>query len=107
MMRDLFRFIGVDDRFVADTSTRYNSATWPRMGIARPLTARVERMLSGTASRLPSLLRAGAEMRLARLLATVPPPLDPTLRSDLTERYRDDILRTQDLIDRDLSHWLK
>ncbi len=34
------------------------------------------------------------------------PHLDPELRMTLTTRFRDDILRTQDLIGRDLSGWL-
>jgi hypothetical protein len=36
-----------------------------------------------------------------------PPPLDPEIRARLTEDYREDILKLQDLIGRDLSHWLK
>jgi len=31
----------------------------------------------------------------------------PRLRRQLTEEYREDILKLQDLIRRDLSHWLK
>lgn len=34
------------------------------------------------------------------------PPLDPELRHRLNAFYREDILRLQDLIGRDLSHWL-
>lgn len=34
------------------------------------------------------------------------PVMDPELRVRLTAHYRDDILELQDLIDRDLSHWL-
>ncbi len=37
----------------------------------------------------------------------VKPDLDPELRAALMPRFRDDILRTQDLIQRDLSHWLQ
>ena len=33
--------------------------------------------------------------------------MPPELRSQLTEIYREDILRLQDLIQRDLSAWLK
>jgi len=35
-----------------------------------------------------------------------PPPLAPALRRALTEGYRQDILRLQTLINRDLAHWL-
>ena len=34
-------------------------------------------------------------------------PLSPLLRTELTSRFRDDILRLQGLIGRDLSHWLQ
>ena len=34
-------------------------------------------------------------------------PLSPELRTVLAARFRDDILRLQDLIGRDLSHWLQ
>jgi hypothetical protein len=49
------------------------------------------------------------EMRRAvqsRVL-TEPPPIDPELREELIEGYKDDILRLQDLIGRDLSIWLR
>ena len=36
-----------------------------------------------------------------------PPPLDPGLRRQLTDEYREEILKLQDLIGRDLSRWLK
>jgi hypothetical protein len=35
-----------------------------------------------------------------------PPPLTPRVRRQLVEVYRGDILRLQELIDRDLSSWL-
>jgi len=43
----------------------------------------------------------------SRILAEEPPPLSPTLRAELLEDYREDILRLQDLIGRDLSLWLE
>jgi hypothetical protein len=35
-----------------------------------------------------------------------PPPLPGALRMELTSRFRDDILRTSELIGRNLDHWL-
>jgi hypothetical protein len=35
-----------------------------------------------------------------------PPPMPPDLWHELTEGYREDILKLQMLIGRDLSHWL-
>ena len=36
-----------------------------------------------------------------------PPPLLPRTRALLTAVYREDILRLQDLLGRDLTHWLR
>jgi hypothetical protein len=38
---------------------------------------------------------------------TEPPPIDPELRVGLVEGYREDILRLQELLGRDLSAWLR
>ena len=35
------------------------------------------------------------------------PPMRPETRADLVEGYRDDIGRLEQLIGRDLSHWLR
>ena len=35
------------------------------------------------------------------------PPLDRSLRNDLTKVYRDDVIRLQEFLQRDLSHWLE
>ena len=67
VIRDTFRFVGVDETFVPDMGTRYNEASLP------------------------------IEQR---------PPLLPSVRARLQDELRDDILKLQDLIGRDLSHWL-
>ena len=36
-----------------------------------------------------------------------PPPLTDEIRARLTDLYREDILRLQDMLERDLSHWLR
>jgi hypothetical protein len=35
------------------------------------------------------------------------PQLSPAVRTELVKTYKDDVLRLQDLLDRDLSHWLR
>ena len=55
------------------------------------------------------ILPLAFEMRRAvqsRVL-TEPPPIDPELREELIEGYKEDILRLQELIGRDLSIWLR
>jgi hypothetical protein len=42
----------------------------------------------------------------SRILAK-PPPIRPEIRGELIEGYREDILKLQDLVGRDLSVWLE
>lgn len=100
MIRDICRFLGVDDAFTPDMSIRYNVSGEPRNGLvgsclkaARPVRRWIERHAP------------------ARLLGTVRdamlkrPGLDPDLRRQLMDECRCDILQLQDLIQRDLTHW--
>lgn len=105
LMHDTFEFLGVDSEFTPDLSARPNVSGVPQ-------------------SRwLHKLLRAGGAARTL-VRATIPtalkvqlrdwyfgrglrqPPMHPELRERLRREFRDDILKTQQLIERDLSHWL-
>lgn len=108
LLRDMFDFLEVDPSFKPDTSVRYNVSGRPKNEILfnlikkRPLTTAVKRWLPGwvrdpIASRFEGL--RGAQLNK--------PPIDPTLRGLVIEECREDVLRLQDLIDRDLSHWLR
>ena len=52
---------------------------------------------------LPARLRGYVKGRLF----AKPPPFPPELRECLTDSYKEDILRLQELIGRDLSAWLE
>ena len=45
--------------------------------------------------------------RYLRRIFVQPPPFPAEIREQLLDSYRDDILRLQDLIGRDLSPWLE
>ena len=101
---EVFRFLGVDERFVPDTSVEHNPSGVPRGGKlykgVRALTARnpvlVERVL-------PARLRGYVKNRIF----VKPPPFPPELREGLIHSYKEDILGLQELIERDLSAWLE
>jgi len=105
VMTDIFRFLGVDDSFKPDISARHNQSGIPRnrsmqdfLTKAHPLKEWLKRVVpERLGHRAISLLQP-------RVMAR--PGLSPELRSRLTEDYREDILLLQDLIQRDLSHWL-
>jgi hypothetical protein len=104
MLREVFLFLGIDESFVPDASMEYNPSGIPRVGRlytgVRTLTARnpavVERVL-------PARLRGYVKSRLL----VEPPPFPPEVRRQLTDSYKEDILRLQELIGRDLSAWLE
>jgi hypothetical protein len=104
VMQGIFRYLDVDSSFVPDTSRMHN-----RSGIIRN---RVLRRLWETSSGIRDRVRPSVPERLrhrafdAVTSRSVRPQLDPALRARLTFAYRKDILRTQELIGRDLSHWL-
>lgn len=107
LIQDIFRFIGVDDSFVPDMSVRHNPAGWPRLQSVPLLMRKAENIILRIIKHLPKPVNGYAENRFKRLIRTTTPPLDHILRNELTALYREDILRTQDLIGYDLSPWLK
>jgi len=109
VLRDVFRFLGVNDGFVPEAAVRYNASGVPKnkglhaflqkLRLVRPF---VERLLPEEHTR--RLLRVGSGLHNRNLTK---PRLSPELRARVTDAYfRDDILKLQGLIQRDLSSWL-
>jgi hypothetical protein len=104
LLREIFRFVGVDESFEPDVFVSYNPARLHR-------SSTLERIVSrGRGTRARLLLPPAARNRLRSGLSSLnqmqPAPLDPELRRTLTGEFREDVLKLQELIDRDLSHWL-
>ena len=110
--QSVFRFLEVDDTFVADTSSKLNQAGVPASVSARAAMMATDRAVGALRKGLgptSGVLPLAYKMRRAvqsRVLSK-PPPIDPGLREDLTRSYKEDILKLQELIDRDLSAWLR
>lgn len=104
VLRGLFTFLEVDPEFAVDLTRRQNETTVPR---SRSLHA-VRRRLFGDAPAprwLPlSLRRALTRLYRGNRAATT---MDPADRSMVIDYYRDEIVRTSALIERDLSAWLR
>jgi Sulfotransferase family len=112
VVQSVFRFLEVDDIFISDTSSRHNPAGVPESEGARAIMRVLDTTVGGVRKIFPptsKVLPAAYSMRQAvqsRIL-TKPPPIDPEVRKNLMEEYKEDILKLQDLIDRDLSAWLR
>ncbi len=114
LARDLYRFLGVDERFSPDTSSTRNASGIPRNGFVRyvrALAAGPGQIKTAFRALLPPLLRRRVLTGLRGLLGNYgldpPPPLSAETRALLVEIFTDDIRRLETLIQRDLSHWYR
>lgn len=101
VMTELFEFLGVDSEVSVNTQSQHNRSGLPRLQfLHRILTnAIAEWTMRGPLRTIRTTLRDWNT-------AYEKPTMDPAVRRDLEEGYRDDIQRLETLIDRDLSHWL-
>ena len=107
VLGDLYRFLGVDDGFVPDLETRHNPTHGvPRSALLHKTVMRSNLLKTVAQKLLPQAVRRKVAGLLLRGLRTKKPALSPALRDAFTAVYREDILKTQALIGRDLSLWL-
>jgi hypothetical protein len=104
VVRDMLTFLDVDPDHPIDVSRRHQESTVPRF----PALHRLRRRILGTtpvASWLPAPARQTLRQFFYRGRAAF--PWRPDDRRLVIDFYRDEILRTADLIGRDLSAWLR
>lgn len=112
-MQNLYSFIGVDPTFKADTKTKQQTAQVPKNQSINKLlrTKNPLRSLAGTVLRtvMPEAQRQKLRSRLisANSQGKEALPLSSEDRALLENYYREDILKLQDLLQRDLSMWFK
>lgn len=107
-LADLFTFIGVDSDFRPQESDRANTTTQVQknLGIHDFLTQ--DNPIKSVLRRLiPARIRQPLAAKAYRANVSAPPKLTPELRAKLLPQFKAGILQTQDLIDRDLSSWLR
>jgi hypothetical protein len=103
MLQDIFRYLGVDDAFVPDVSGKHNVSGVPKNKALLTLSRRLNTLIPTIRTCLPSGLR-----RYIKIQVWIEPPrLSSQVRGRLVGEYREDILRLEELIQRDLSGWLK
>jgi hypothetical protein len=101
----LYEFLGVDANFRPQIAARTNPGGIPRFPRLYRLLASPRRFRTTARKLVPAVARNRFSRRLRRW-PVARPPLDAALRASLTEAFRDDILQLQDLLGRDLGHWL-
>lgn len=106
VLRDLYRFLGVDDQFAPDTSERRNVSMVPKNQAYNRLIARQNPLKALVKALLPTDFRQRLKTRLLSGNLSKPEPLPAEIRQQLIETFQPDILELQQLIGRDLSRWL-
>ena len=106
VMQDIFTFVRVDPKFTPDMSEKINVSIMPRSRRLQDMMMGDNAIRSTVRSFVPAKMRASlrsfvVERNLKRM------HLAPKMRAELTNAFRDDIELLQQLLDRDLSHWLK
>jgi len=101
---DLFGFLGVDTSFVPDTSIRHNPAGIPKIRLINRLFFNPTLIRTAKAVFPESVQEMLKQVQQQNL--KVPPKFPPDLRAQLLKVYREDMLKLEGLLDRDLSIWL-
>lgn len=109
-LRDAFRFLGVDNSFVPDVSLRRNVSGHPRYRILDGLLRRPNPVKHTLKIYLPAkwrwrLSKTFDDLKTRNLVE--PPPIQEEVRRQLIRVYREDVLKLEELIRRDLSGWLE
>lgn len=107
LMRDMYAFLGIDDTFVPDTNIRYNVSGAPTVSVLGAfLRPGIVRDIAGSVAKfvLPqekwSALRSGVTNTFLSKSE-----MKPETRQFLKDFYREDTVKLEGLIGRDLSHW--
>lgn len=104
---DLFQFLEIDDTFAPNVSLKHNVSGAPVSHTLHNLLGTDNRVRRTMRYLIPKQYRLNIRTQLQNRNLRPPPALDAATRAELIEMYRDDILQLQDLLQRDLRHWLK
>jgi hypothetical protein len=111
LVRSVYTFLDVDPDFIPDMSHNHNISGIPRWSLFNNLFIKPKRLHKVARTIGGAILGADRWIRLRERIRSVnlkaPPPIEPEIEKELRQFYRDDLLKLQDYIDRDLSAWLK
>lgn len=106
MLKNIFNFLEVDDKFTTNLSVRYNQSEVPKNKFFHDFISNKNMLKSIIRPLIPAKIRQPMAAKAYRKNLGRLKPLSPELRQELIPIFREDILKLQDLIGRNLSHWL-
>ena len=103
VVRELFEFLEIDSSAEVDVTAKHGAAAAPR---SIPANVAFWKAVEAIRAIVPRSMRGtGLAGRAHSLLQRRPEPLSPDIRQRMLAAFRDDIVRTEALIERDLSGW--
>lgn len=106
ILQEIYAYLGVDADFQADMSHKSKVAYWPQSRWAYQLLSQPNPFKSSLRRILPKTTFKNVINKAIALNQRAVPPLEPAIRADLQEVFREDIAKLAQLIDRDLTRWL-
>jgi hypothetical protein len=106
MLRQIFEFLDVEPAVPIDVSERHKKAFVPAPRLSVRLLRSERRLKQAVRRVIPDALRGRLYDRIIRSHPINPPPVSSEVRTRLLSSFEADILRLQDVLDRDLSSWL-
>jgi hypothetical protein len=106
VLRELWRFLEVDDTIVTDTSEVHNASGRPRSKLAADLIAKPNPITSAARKLVPEATRSWIKTRLRRLNTGPKGEIDDWSRAYLEDRFAADVEEVEAMLGRDLG-WLR
>ncbi|TAH43427.1 MAG: hypothetical protein EYC69_02640 [Bacteroidetes bacterium] len=109
MLRVICRFLNVDEQHIFQAEDVRNYSYQPKWNFLGRLVTSESRLKFHILNQFPDSWKKGIRQQFDRWNSKTAQPMSisPASEAYLRAIYRDDILRLQDLIGRDLSSWLK
>jgi hypothetical protein len=108
LMKDLLSFLGVDSGFFpGDLDTRYNKSGIPRIRSLYNFLNKPNFFKSYIKIFFPKTFRIKLKNKFMNKLLIKPDMMKESTRESLKQFYKEDIIKLQKLIDKDLSGWLR
>lgn len=110
LVEDIYEFLDVDSSFIPDVLTRHNISGVPKNMFIHNLIDKPNffiNLLKPVIKTFTSEAKRRKVIEGLRDLNLEKPEMPPETREYLKTLFRDDILKLQDVIDKDLNHWLK
>jgi hypothetical protein len=106
VLREVWRFLEVDESFVPDTSEVHNASGRPRSKLVADLIAKPNVLASAARRLVPEASRTWIKTRLRRLNTGAKGEIDAWSRAYLRDRFAADIEEVEAILGRDLG-WLR